>query len=216
MKVSNRTTHFSTDRESDSNVVPEIASNKEHGSAEMKEERALAKRNVVKSGSCRTQCRNQRVSGLDDIRIRARKDKNLRFTSLFHHITEELLFKSFYELKRKASPGIDGVSWYEYQKDLRGNTAKLYSKLQNGKYKAKTVLRCIISKDDGSERALGIASTEDKVVQQALCTVLNCIYEKDFCGFSYGFRPKRSQHHALDAVYVSIHKRKISWILDAE
>ena len=214
--MNNHTTHYSTDRKSDSNVVPEIASNKERSSAEMKEERALAKRNVIKSGSCRTQCRNQQVSSLDDIRIRARKDKQLKFSSLFHHITEELLYTSFYELKRKAASGIDGVSWYEYQEDLRGNIAKVYSKLQKGKYKAIPVLRCIITKDDGSERALGIASVEDKVVQQALCTVLNCIYEQDFCGISYGFRPKRSQHDALDAVSVSIHKRKISWILDAD
>lgn len=217
MKVNNRTTHFSTDWKSDSNIVPKIASNKEgHTLAEMKEERALAKRNVIKSGSCWTQCQNKRVGSLDDIRTRARKDKKLKFTSLFHHITDDLLYKSFYELKRKAAPGIDGASWYEYQKDLRNNIAKVYSKLQNGSYKAKPVLRCIITKDDGSERALGIASVEDKVIQQALCTVLNCIYEEDFCGFSYGFRPKRSQHHALDAVSISICKRKISWILDAD
>ena len=89
------------------------------------------------------------------------------------------MYTSFYELKRKAASGINGVSWYEYQEDLRGNIAKVYSKLQKGKYKAIPVLRCIITKDDGSERALGIASVEDKVVQQALCTVLNCIYEQD-------------------------------------
>ena len=150
------------------------------------------------------------------LREAARRNKRLRFTALLHHITPELLTKSFYSLKRQASAGVDGVTWKEYEKLLPERIPKLHRDIHTGAYRAQPLRRVLIPKADGRQRPLGIASIEDKVVQQAVSTVLNTIYEEDFLGFSYGFRQGRGQHDALDALTEAIRWRKVNWILDAD
>jgi group II intron reverse transcriptase/maturase len=154
--------------------------------------------------------------GLTRVRERARKDSKTRFTSLLHHITEEVLESSFYRLKRNSAPGLDNVIWRDYREDLRSNIVSLHERVHSGSYRATPVKRVYIPKEDGSSRPLGIAILEDKIVQQALVKVLNQIYEEDFLGFSYGFRPERSPHNALDELYVAITCRKVNWLLDAD
>ncbi|MCP4754055.1 MAG: hypothetical protein GY866_24485 [Proteobacteria bacterium] len=157
-----------------------------------------------------TQRQEKALNGLDRIHQAARKDKNIRFTSLMRHITQDLLRDSFYSLKRKAKPGVDDVTWQQYGEQLEDHLPDLHERVQSGRYKAMPSKRIWIPKADGRQRPIGIAVVEDKVVQQAVVTVLNQIYEVDFLGFSYGFRPKRSQHNALDAVWVGITRRKVS------
>jgi group II intron reverse transcriptase/maturase len=140
----------------------------------------------------------------------------LKFTSLLHHITPELLRASFFELKKHASPGIDGETWHDYAIELEQRIDDLHGRIHRGAYRAKPSKRSYIPKPDGKRRPLGIAALEDKVVQQAARTVLESIYEQDFLGLSYGFRPGRSCHRALDALYVGIKKRKVGWIIDAD
>ena len=140
----------------------------------------------------------------------------MKFTALLHHLTVTLLRESFYALKRKAAPGVDGITWEEYETGLEGRLADLYSRVHRGAYRAQPSRRVFIPKPDGRQRPLGVAALEDKVVQQAVVTILNEIYEEDFRGFSYGFRPKRSQHQALDALYVAITRKKVNWILDCD
>lgn len=186
-------------------------------SAEMMEERGATKGNAQKPPTPRTQSRTSRVSmGLEGVRIAARSDRALRFTSLLHHITPELLTKSFYALKRDAAAGVDGITWTDYEKQIHSRVAELHREIQGGSYRAKPSRRVYIPKADGRQRPLGIASVEDKVVQQAVATVLNQIYEADFLGFSYGFRVGRSQHNALDAVTTGIKTQPVNWILDAD
>jgi len=156
------------------------------------------------------------LSGLDRIREAAKKDKNLRFTSLMHHITIELLRDAYKALKRNAAPGIDDVTWQQYGEELEGNLTNLHQRVQSGRYRAKPSKRIWLDKPDGRQRPIGIAALEDKIIQQAVVWVLNQIYEEDFMGFSYGFRPGRSQHNALDALWVGITRRSVSWILDAD
>src|SRR5438045_3888671 len=159
----------------------------------------------------------ERVSqGLHGVRERARKNKQERFTALLHHVTAELLRESFYALKRKAAPGVDGVTWREYETGLEGRLADLHSRVQRGVYRAKPSRRVYIPKADGRQRPLGVAALEDKIVQQAVVTTLNQIYEVDFKGFSYGFRPGRSPHQALDALTVGIQWKRVNWVLDAD
>jgi RNA-directed DNA polymerase len=156
------------------------------------------------------------LSGLDRIREAAREDKSCRFTSLIHHITIGLLKDSFLALKRDAAPGVDDVTWHQYGEQLEERLPDLYERVQSGKYRAMPSKRVWIPKPDGRKRPIGIAVLEDKIVQQAVVVVLSQIYEVDFLGFSYGFRPNRHQHRALDAVWVGIMQRKVDWVLDAD
>ena len=184
--------------------------------AEGMEGRRPAKENIEQSPAPRTLSRLSAGSGLLGVRQAARKDKRTRFTALLHHVTVDLLQVSFYALKREAAPGIDGVTWKEYETGLDEKLADLHSRIHRGTYRAQPSKRAYIPKADGRQRPLGIAALEDKVVQQAVVTVLNQIYEEDFVGFSYGFRPGRSQHQALDALWVGIMRKKVNWILDAD
>lgn len=163
-----------------------------------------------------TQRQGETLNGLERIHKAAGQDKTLRFTSLMHHITETLLHDAYKALKRDAASGVDGETWQEYGEHLEERVADLHGRVQGGGYRAKPSKRIWLPKPDGRKRPIGIASLEDKIVQQAVVWVLNQIYEEDFRGFSYGFRPGRSQHNGLDAVYVGITQRKISWVLDAD
>ena len=159
----------------------------------------------------------ERVSqGLHGVRERARNNKQERFTALLHHVTPELLRESFYALKRKAAAGVDGVTWQEYATGLEDRLKDLHSRVHRGAYRAQPSRRVYIPKADGRQRPLGVAALEDKIVQQAVVTVLNAIYEEDFRGFSYGFRPGRGPHMALDALYVAIKRKQVNWILDLD
>src|SRR5262249_13210250 len=146
----------------------------------------------------------------------ARKDKRARFTTLLHHVTVELLQDSFYALQRQAAPGVDGLTWQEYEDGLDDRLADLHRRGHPGHQRAPPSKRAYIPKPAGRKRPLGIAALEDKIVQQAVVTVLNQIYEADFLGFSYGFRPGRSAHDALDALWVGIMGKKVNWVLDAD
>ncbi len=155
-------------------------------------------------------------TGLERIRQTAKRDRSKRFTCLLHHITPELLAEAYFALNRKAGTGVDGVTWKEYGKDLLERVEDLHARVHAGRYRAKPSKRIWIPKPDGRQRPIGIAALEDKVVQMALVWVLQSIYEEDFKRFSYGFRPGCSAHNALDALYVSITQRKVSWVLDAD
>ena len=154
--------------------------------------------------------------GLSGVRERARKNKHERFTAWLHHVTPQLLRDSFYALKRKAAPGVDGVTWKEYETGLEDRLQDLHGRVHRGAYRAMPSKRQWIPKANGKQRPLGMATLEDKIVQQAVVKVLNEIYEEDFRGFSYGFRPGRSPHMALDALYVAIKRKKVNWILDLD
>jgi group II intron reverse transcriptase/maturase len=143
-------------------------------------------------------------------------DKDTRFTALLHHITPETLRKSYHALQKGAAPGVDGCTWEEYQGNLNERLEELHARVHKGTYRAQPSRRVYIPKPDGKKRPLGIAALEDKIVQQAVSEVLTAIYEADFYGFSYGFRPDRGCHDALDALYVAIARKKISWVLDAD
>jgi group II intron reverse transcriptase/maturase len=156
------------------------------------------------------------MSGLERIREVARERKRDRFTSLLHHITVGSLEDAYRSLKRSASPGIDGVTWADYGEDLGGRLADLHDRVHGGRYRALPSKRSWIPKTDGTKRPLGIAALEDKIVQLAVSRVMQAIFEVDFAGFSYGFRPGRGQHQALDAVAVGIERRKVNWIVDAD
>jgi RNA-directed DNA polymerase len=211
--------------ESDSPIVPKKPAN--NGGvplpAESMEGRGLTKENIEQSLLDRTQSRSSdgtpfvpRSRGLLGVREAAQKDKKLKFTSLLHHITPELLRASFFALKKHAAPGVDGETWRDYAVELEQRIDDLHGRIHRGAYRAKPSKRMYIPKPDGRMRPLGIAALEDKIVQQAARTVLECIYEQDFLGFSYGFRPGRSCHQALDALFVGITKQKVNWIIDAD
>ncbi len=176
----------------------------------------MTERNTTGDAAVRTQGRSASLYALNGVRQRARKDKEVRFTALLHHLTVDLLELSFRRLKRDVAAGIDELTWKEYEEDLVRKLPELHEKVHSGKYKALPVRRTYIDKEDGRKRALGIMAIEDKIVQQAVCTILNQIYETDFVNFSYGFRQGRNQHQALDALYVGITRRKVNWILDAD
>jgi group II intron reverse transcriptase/maturase len=154
--------------------------------------------------------------GLDRVRNAARQRKKEKFSALLHHVTVDLLRDAFLALKRHAAPGVDGVTWQDYEAGLEGNLQDLLARVHRGAYRALPVRRRFIPKADGKQRPLGIAALEDKIVQRATVAVLNAIYEEDFLGFSYGFRPGRSQHDALDALSVAIINTPVNWILDAD
>jgi len=198
-------------------VVPAKLPNKVvPATTEAVEGRGLAKGNTT--GTTRSGLRaGMRVShGLDRVRDIARKDKAVKFTALLHHVSVESLRNAYLALRPQAAPGVDGTTWKAYGQDLEANLEDLHLRLHSGAYRAKPSRRVYIPKPDGRQRPLGIASLEDKVIQRAVVEVLNCIYEADFLGFSYGFRPGRSQHNALDALAVGVLRKKVNWVLDAD
>jgi group II intron reverse transcriptase/maturase len=156
------------------------------------------------------------TQALHRVRQAARQTKKEQFTALLHHISLDTLRTAFYALKRKAAPGVDGVTWQDYEADLEPRLADLHGRVHRGAYRPQPSRRAYIQKADGSQRPLAIAALEDKIIQGATVMVLNAIYEGDFCGFSYGFRPGRGPHDALDALSVAITSRKVNWILDAD
>lgn len=188
-----------------------------NSNTEAGEERAQAKENIGQNHTNPTQGGAKGVSqGLAGVRKAAREKKGERFTALLHHLTPELLQASYYALKREAAAGVDGVRWKEYETGLEGRLTDLHGRVQRGAYRAQPSRRVYIPKADGRQRPLGIAALEDKIVQQAVVTILNEIYETDFQGFSYGFRPKRNQHQALDALTVGITRKAVNWVLDMD
>src|ERR1700721_1547548 len=203
--------------ESHSGILPMNHSNKDGTSpAESGEGRPLIKENAGQPNTYPTQSGKGVSQGLAGVRKAARGNKEMKFTALLHHLTVDLLRESFYSLKRKAAPGVDGVTWQEYESGLEDRLVDLHGRVHRGAYRALPSRRVYIQKEDGRQRPLGVAALEDKVVQQAVVTILNQIYEEDFLGFSYGFRPGRSQHQALDALYVAMTRKKVNWILDCD
>jgi len=184
--------------------------------AEPVERRAGAEGKADQQSTHRTQIRARVSQALGRIRQAAKARRKERFTALLHHVDLDLLRLSFYALKRQAAPGVDGVTWQDYEVGLESNLRDLHSRVHRGAYRAQPSRRKYILKSDGRQRPLGIASVEDKILQRAVVAVLNSIYEEDFLGFSYGFRPKRSQHDALDALIVGIERKKVNWILDVD
>ena len=203
--------------ESDSAIVAGKPTNKaERSAAEPVEPRAETKGNASQQSTGRTQSRGTVSQALERIRQRARQRKKERFTSLLHHISIDLLDEVFFELKEDAASGVDGLSWADYELNLERNLEDLHARIHRGAYRALPSRRVYIPKPDGRQRPLAIAGLEDKIVQRATVAVLNAIYEEDFLGFSYGFRPGRGAHDALDALSVGIDSTKVNWILDAD
>ena len=189
----------------------------EDSNAEAGEGRAWTKENIGQNHTNPTQGGKKGVShGLAGVRKAARERKGERFTALLHHLTLEILQASFYALQREAAAGVDGVRWEEYENGLTDRIKDLHSRVHRGAYRAQPSRRVYIPKADGRQRPLGIAALEDKIVQQAVVTILNEIYESDFLGFSYGFRPGRSQHQALDALTVGVTRKRVNWVLDLD
>ena len=215
-----RTPGMNGGEESDGVVVPMSASNKaeeqQTKAAEKQEGRTPTKENIDQSHTPPAQDGRGVSQGLAGVRKRAKERKQERFTTLLHHMTIDLLRDSFFALKRKAAPGVDGVTWDEYEQGLEERLVDLKDRVHRGAYRAQPSRRIYIPKADGRQRPIGIAALEDKIVQQAVTTILNQIYEVDFRGFSYGFRPGRNPHQALDALYVGIQRRRVNWILDAD
>jgi RNA-directed DNA polymerase len=185
-------------------------------SAESGEGRTLVKENTHPSSTHPTRSGKSVSQGLMRVREAAKDNKEMKFTALLHHLTVDLLRDSFYALKRKAAPGVDGVTWKEYEAGLEDRLVDLHGRVHRGAYRAQPSRRKYVEKPDGRQRPLGIAAVEDKTVQQAVVTILNQIYEEDFLGFSYGFRPGCSQHQALDALSYALLKKKVNFVLDAD
>ena len=204
-------------RKSHSLIVPTKLPNKVKApTAEVVEGRRLAKGNAASKTHSGLSAGQGAPSALDRVRQAARQDRKAKFTALFHHVTHEQLREAFRQLKKKAAAGVDGVTWEQYEANLEGNLKDLHQRLRQGAYRAKPSRRVYIPKMDGRLRPLGIAALEDKLVQRAIVEVLNTIYETDFLGFSYGFRPGRGQHDALDALWTAINRKKVSFVLDAD
>ena len=205
---------------SDRPIIPAKSSNAAEGPAvEATEERGLAKGNSPERNALRTQGRDSALSALERVRQAATRDKKQRFTALFHHIYDvERLRASFLSIKKDAAAGVDGETWEHYEENLEPNLQDLSHRLRRGAYRAKPVRRVYIPKvgKPGELRPLGVPALEDKIVQRATTEVLDAIYEQDFLEFSYGFRPGRSPHQALDALAVGIGTRKVNWVLDAD
>ncbi len=198
---------------SDGPVVPMKLPNKAEA-AEVAEGRGDTKGNTVsktRSGPCSGPSVS---SALDRVREVARKDREARFTALLHHVDLDRLWAAYVAINPKASPGVDQVTWDTYGKDLRGNLEDLLRRVHGGGYRASPSRRVYIPKPAGRQRPLGIATLEDKILQEEVVEVLNAIYEEDFLGFSYGFRPGRGPHDALDALVVGIKQKKVNWVLD--
>jgi group II intron reverse transcriptase/maturase len=184
--------------------------------AESVEGRGRAKGNTESAARSGRRAGNRVPRALDRVREVAKRDKEARFTALLHHVDVERLRAAYLALRRQAAPGVDGVTWEAYGRDLEANLQDLHGRLHRGAYRAKPTRRVFIPKADGRQRPLGIATVEDKIVQSAVVEVLNAIYETDFLGFSYGFRPGRRQHDALDALVMGIKGKKVNWVLDAD
>jgi group II intron reverse transcriptase/maturase len=185
--------------------------------AEGMEGRGLAKGNSNQQNASRTPSRKDAHSALERVRQAAIRNKDVKFTALLHHVYQvEALRAAYFQLKKEAAAGVDGETWQNYGEKLEEKLQDLAHRLRRGAYRAKPVRRVYIPKDDGRQRPLGVTALEDKLVQRATVEVLNAIYETDFLGFSYGFRPGRSQHHALDALYVAIDGKPVNWVLDVD
>jgi len=201
--------------ESDELVVPTKHANKgEKSLAERVEGSSSTKGNIGETHTHRTQGRERVSQGLEGVREAARRDKKQKFTALMHHVTIGRLRDSYDSLKRNAAPGVDGVTWHQYEEGVEERIADLHERVHRGSYRALPGRRKYIPKGDGKKRPLGIAALEDKIVQHAVVTVLNQIYEEDFLGFSYGYRPGRKQHDALDALTVGLKRKKVNWVLE--
>src|SRR6266480_2185621 len=199
------------------NKVGVTAHDTEAQTAEQVEQRGLAKGKTSRQNTNRALDRAVVQSALGRIRQAAVKDKKAKFTSLMHHIDNlSTMREAYYGLKRDAAPGVDGETWRQYGENLESNLTDLSARLRRGAYRAKPVRRVFITKEDGRQRPLGVTALEDKIVQRATVEVLNAIYETDFLGFSYGYRPGRSQHQALDALYTGLLTRKVNWVLDLD
>jgi Retron-type reverse transcriptase len=204
-------------RESHSGTVPTKRSNEGRGGPkEIVEGRPLTKENAEEPNPNRTPSRENGPSGLDRVRQAAKGDAKMRFTALLHHVNVDLLRSSYYNLKKGAAAGVDGMTWQEYGGNLEERLADLHGRIHSGGYHAKPSRRVWIPKADGRQRPLGIAALEDKIAQAAVAKVLNQIWEEDFLDFSYGFRPGRSQHDALDALYVGITSKKVNYVVDLD
>ena len=202
---------------SDRPVVPAKPSNKAaQAAAEMVEGRGLPEGNTASKTRSGLSAGQGVSSALDRVRRAAQKDKEARFTALLHHVDLDRLRAAYRALSPRAAAGVDGVTWQSYGQDLEGNLRDLHARLHRGAYRARPSRRAYIPKADGRLRPLGIAALEDKIVQRAVVEVLNAVYEVDFLGFSYGFRPGRGQHDALDALAAGILKRKVNWVIDAD
>jgi RNA-directed DNA polymerase len=223
-KALGHTSDMHVSRESDDLIVPEKRANNAGravprtgaAAAESVEGRGSTKGNAAETLLAPDSEPGKRGIGLRGVREAAKRDKRMRFTALLHHVTPELLRASYLALKRSAAPGVDGVTWHAYGRDLEQRLDELHGRVHRGTYRAQPSKRAWIPKADGRQRPLGIAALEDKIVQQAVKTVLEQVYEEDFLGFSYGFRPGRSCHNALDALSVGIAHRKVNWVLDAD
>src|SRR6201998_4353978 len=201
---------------SDSGIVAVKPTNKTgQPGAELAEPRPETKGNVGQQSTLRTQGRERVSQALGRVRQAARQRKKEKFTALLHHITVDTLRGAYYALQRKAAPGVDGVTWEDYEAELEPRLANLHGRVHRGAYRPQPSRRTYIPKADGKQRPLAIAALEDKIVQGATVMVLNAIYEEEFLGLSYGFRPGRGPHDALDALVVGITRRKVHWILDA-
>jgi RNA-directed DNA polymerase len=203
--------------ESDPTVLASKPTNKAgRPVAEPVERRVGTKGNANQHNTRRAQNRESVTQALDRVRQAARTRKKERFTALLHHVDIELLRTAFLALQRDAAPGVDGLTWWDYEADLEPRLAALHDRVQRGAYRPQPSRRTYIPKADGKRRPLAIAALEDKIVQGATAMVLNAIYEEDFLGFSYGFRPGRGPHDALDALNVGINSRTVNYILDAD
>jgi RNA-directed DNA polymerase len=202
---------------SDEAIVAGKPANKaERSAAEPAEPRAEAEGNASQHSTRRTQCRGSVTQALERIRTAATERKRERFTALLHHISPERLEAAFLELSEHAAAGVDGLNWRDYEQNLGGNLEDLHARVHRGAYRPQPSRRVYIPKPDGRQRPLAVAALEDKIVQRATAMVLNAIYEEDFLGFSYGFRPGRNAHDAMDALCVGICSKRVNFILDAD
>lgn len=215
-----RNPNMDVPEESDRVAVSRKSSNKAEAgaceAAESLERRTRAKENAGRSSTDSTQSGRTVSPGLERVREKAKEEKGARFTALLHHLSVDLLRASFRKLQKDAAPGVDGMRWKEYETGLEERLADLHSRVHRGTYRAQPSRRVYIPKPDGRQRPLGVAALEDKIVQQAVVEILNAIYEDDFLGFSYGFRPGRSAHDAWDALSVALQFEKVGWVLDAD
>jgi len=208
---------MSAREKSDSAIVAlKPANNVEQSTAEPVEPRAGTKGNASQHSTHRMQSRASVSQALERIRQAARQRKKEKFTALLHHLSIDHLEEAFFELKENAAPGVDGLTWKDYEADLGRKLDDLHARVHRGAYRAQPSRRVYIPKPDGRQRPLAVAALEDKIVQRATAAVLNAIYEEDFLGFSYGFRPGRGTHDALDALCTGITSRKVNFILDAD
>jgi RNA-directed DNA polymerase len=216
-KANRRTPEMHVHGKSDGSILPAKQPNNVDGvAAEAVEGRDPIKGNTGRQNASRTQSRSDALSALERVRKAAKADKKRRFTALLHHVNVDRLREAYFASKKRAAAGVDGVTWQHYGEQLEANLQALHARVHRGAYRAKPSRRVYIPKPDGRQRPLGIAALEDKILQSAVVSVMNAIYECDFLGFSYGFRPGRGAHDALDALAVGITDRKVNWVLDAD